>query len=109
MVDLGFYRCYTICILLTNKYYTMYILKLTVEEKPATTVRTRTYEFESLLEATSRLKSLLFKESRAELPFEILDYAVEHSQTIMSMGDIDNLLKERHDEGIEERPSQKVA
>ena len=109
MVDLEFYRCYTICILLTNKYYTMYRLKLTTEERPHGGVRIRTSEFETLLEASSRLKSLLFKETKAELDYEILDYTVEHSQTIMSMGDIDNLLKERQDEGIEERPSQKVA
>ena len=87
----------------------MYRLKLTVEERPSTTVRIRSLEFETLLEATSRLKSLLFREAKAELDYEILDYTVEHLETIMSMGDIDNLLKERQNEGIEEGPGQKVA
>ena len=62
-----------------------------------------------MLEASSRLKSLLFKEAKAELDYEILDYEVEHAEKIISMGDIDNLLKEKENEGIEERPSKKVA
>ena len=87
----------------------MYRLKLTVEERPSTTVRIRSLEFETLLEATSRLKSLLFREAKAELDYEIIDYEVEHAEKIISMGDIDNLLKEKENEGIEERPSKKVA
>ena len=87
----------------------MYRLKLTTEERPHGGVRIRTSEFETLLEASSRLKSLLFKEAKAELDYEILDYEVEHAEKIISMGDIDNLLKEKENEGIEERPSKKVA
>ena len=88
----------------------MYRLKLTTEERPHGGVRIRTSEFETLLEASSRLKSLLFKEAKAELDYEILDYEVEHSEKIISMGDIDNLLEERkEDEGIEKGPSQKIA
>jgi|TARA_B100000686_G_scaffold243124_2_gene251968 hypothetical protein len=87
----------------------MYRLKLTTEERPHGGVRIRTSEFETLLEASSRLKSLLFKEAKAELDYEILDYEVEHAEKIISMGDIDNLLKEKENEGIEERPGKKVA
>ena len=87
----------------------MYRLKLTTEERPHGGVRIRTSEFETLLEASSRLKSLLFKEAKAEFDYEILDYEVEHAEKIISMGDIDNLLKEKENEGIEERPSKKVA
>ena len=87
----------------------MYRLKLITEERPHGGVRIRTSEFETLLEASSRLKSLLFKEAKAELDYEILDYEVEHAEKIISMGDIDNLLKEKENEGIEERPSKKVA
>ena len=87
----------------------MYRLKLTTEERPHGGVRIRTSEFETLLEASSRLKSLLFKEAKAELDYEILDYEVEHAEKIISMGDIDNLLKEKENEGIEERPGQKGA
>ena len=87
----------------------MYRLKLTTEERPHGGVRIRTSGFETLLEASSRLKSLLFKEAKAELDYEILDYEVEHAEKIISMGDIDNLLKEKENEGIEESPSKKVA
>ena len=87
----------------------MYRLKLTTEERPHGGVRIRTSEFETLLEASSRLKSLLFKEAKAELDYEILDYEVDHAEKIISMGDIDNLLKEKENEGIEERPGKKVA
>ena len=88
----------------------MYRLKLITEERPQGGIRVRTSEFDTLLEASSRLKSLLFKEAKAELDYEILDYEVEHAEKIISMGDIDNLLKERkEDEGIEKGPSQKVA
>ena len=87
----------------------MYRLKLTTEERPHGGVRIRTSEFETLLEASSRLKSLLFKEAKAELDYEILDYEVEHAEKFISMGDIDNLLKEKENEGIEERPGKKVA
>ena len=87
----------------------MYRLKLTTEERPHGGVRIRTSEFETLLEASSRLKSLLFKAAKAELDYEILDYEVEHAEKIISMGDIDNLLKEKENEGIEERPGKKVA
>ena len=87
----------------------MYRLKLTTEERPHGGVRIRTSEFETLLEASSRLKSLLFKEAKAELDYEILDYEVEHAEKIISMGDIDNLLKEKENEGIEDRPGKKVA
>ena len=87
----------------------MYRLKLTTEERPHGGVRIRTSEFETLLEASSRLKSLLFKEAKAELDYKILDYEVEHAEKIISMGDIDNLLKEKENEGIEERPGKKVA
>ena len=87
----------------------MYRLKLTTEERPHGGVRIRTSEFETLLEASSRLKSLLFKEAKAELDYEILDYEVEHAEKIISLGDIDNLLKEKENEGIEERPGKKVA
>ena len=87
----------------------MYRLKLITEERPQAGIRIRTSEFNTLLEASSRLKSLLFKEAKAELDYEILDYEVEHAEKIISMGDIDNLLKEKENEGIEERPSKKVA
>jgi len=87
----------------------MYRLKLICEDRPHGGIRVRTSEFETLLEASSRLKSLLFKEAKAELDYEILDYEVEHAEKIISMGDIDNLLKERKDEGIEKGPSKKVA
>ena len=87
----------------------MYRLKLTTEERPHGGVRIRTSEFETLLEASSRLKSLLFKEAKAELDYEILDYEGAHAEKIISMGDIDNLLKEKENEGIEERPGKKVA
>lgn len=87
----------------------MYRLKLICEDRPHGGIRVRTSEFETLLEASSRLKSLLFKEAKAELDYEILDYEVEHAEKIISMGDIDNLLKEKYDEGIEKGPSKKVA
>ena len=87
----------------------MYRLKLITEERPQGGIRVRTSEFETLLEASSRLKSLLFKEAKAQLDYEILDYEVEHAEKIISMGDIDNLLKEKYDEGIEKGPSKKVA
>ena len=87
----------------------MYRLKLICEDRPHGGIRVRTSEFETLLEASSRLKSLLFKEAKAQLDYEILDYEVEHAEKIISMGDIDNLLKERKDEGIEKGPSKKVA
>ena len=87
----------------------MYRLKLICEDRPHGGIRVRTSEFETLLEASSRLKSLLFKEAKAQLDYEILDYEVEHAEKIISMGDIDNLLKEKYDEGIEKGPSKKVA
>ena len=87
----------------------MYRLKLICEDRPHGGIRVRTSEFETLLEASSRLKILLFREAKAELDYEILDYEVEHAEKIISMGDIDNLLKERKDEGIEKGPSKKVA
>ena len=87
----------------------MYRLKLICEDRPHGGIRVRTSEFETLLEASSRLKSLLFKEAKAELDYEILDYEVEHAEKIISMGDIDNLLKEKYDEGIEKGSSKKVA
>ena len=87
----------------------MYRLKLICEDRPHGGIRVRTSEFETLLEASSRLKILLFREAKAELDYEILDYEVEHAEKIISMGDINNLLKERKDEGIEKGPSKKVA
>ena len=87
----------------------MYRLILITEERPQGGIRIRTSEFETLLEASSRLKTLLFREAKAELDYEIIDYEVEHAEKIISMGDIDNLLKEKEDEGIEKGPSQKVA
>ena len=76
----------------------MYRLVLLTENIESRTIRSRRTDFDTLIEATDRLRKLLYKDARQELDYEIIDYEIEHAQKIISRGDIDNIITETKDE-----------